>query len=377
MKTAIVTFVRAYNYGAVLQCYALSKAMNDLGYETAVIDYDPDYFRRQYTVSYFNAKSLPKHPNKMWLVYAFLRLIVSRRNYGFQRFINAHIPVTPEKYYKLEDLNRADLDYDAYVSGSDQVWSHACVPFDPVYFLCFPSAANKIKASYAASFGFLQIPEKLRSEYANRLRGWDRYSVREDSAADILSDLLDISPTICCDPTLLLSKDQWNAVRKHNLHRRPYILIYRVGVDNTALLDYAEKLAKLKHMDVLTLSSSMYYDHVIGFQERARGFHHWGHAAPDQWLGLFAEASYVLTDSFHGLVFSIINHKQFLLIPNFRAEGLMRRLGIENRSLSDDLSAIDAPLDWDKADCLLEAFRLSSLNYLKSLADIDYTESHK
>lgn len=372
MKAAIVTFVRAYNYGAVLQCYALSRKMQELGYHTEVLDYYPDYFRKQYNMSAVTLRSLSSRPNKMWLVYVFLRMTLNRRNRGFVSFIKRYIPVSEKQYRTMEEIDAEELSYDAYVSGSDQVWSCACVPFDPVYFLRFSSADCRRKYAYAASFGLSALPENLKKEYKERLRGWDGYSVRENSGAKILEDLLGAQAVQSCDPTMLLSDREWDTVRKKNIRRKPFILIYRVNGD-TELLDFGAKLAREKDMDVISLSSMMRYENIVGFDERNRGFVHRGAASPDEWLGLFAEAEYVLTDSFHGTVFSIIYHRKFIsqcVTPwskNIRVQELLNLLQLKDRVFSGDIYSIEREVDWDFVDWKMQEIREASMTYLRDL----------
>lgn len=375
MKTAIVTFVRAYNYGATLQCYALNHTMKELGYDVEVLDYNPEYFEDQYNLSSFNCKSLPRRPSRMWLVYIAVRLIMNRRTRGFKTFIKRYISLGSQQYKTIEELNQADLPYDIYVSGSDQVWSNQCVPFDPVYFLKFASAENKKKCSYAASFGFSKIPIELEDEYRERLTDWNAYSVREKSGVEILKNLIGIEVTQCCDPTLLLTRTDWDKIRQKNVIRKPYILIYRVNGDK-ALLEYAKRLSKKKGLPVISLSSTMRYDKVIGFEERTYRIHHLGYAAPDEWLGLFAEADYILTDSFHGTVFSIINHKKFAVqlettwSRNNRAKELLEYLQIGDREFSNNLDNIDGEVNWIEVDSRMQILRESSIDYLQKIKHI-------
>lgn len=376
MRALIVTFVRAYNYGAVLQCYALSKVMRDLGADVQVLDYYPEYFRSQYGMTHLEKPSLlPSIHIRSWLKNHMNAFKLKRRNNDFQHFIAHNIPLTNQQFKTREELDAAKLTYDIFVSGSDQVWSNICIPFDPVYFLAFSSAQDARKCSYAASFGFSAIPYEMKNTYRQYLSGWDSYSVRESSAICILEDLLGVKSVRCYDPTLLLNAAQWRNVAHRPRRRKPYILIYTVnGVEE--LLHAAKELANAKMMDVIYIPCIMRQEYLFGDKARQYGFQSFGEASPDEWLELFSNADYVLTDSFHGTVFSLIYHKQFMVAlnhhggQNTRAKELLDALQIHGRDLTGSVYDIDFTIDWELVDEKLERMRKDSIEYLKTILEI-------
>jgi len=380
MKTVIVTFIRAYNHGAILQAYALHKKIEDLGIENEMLDYCPDYFSIPY--GFRSPKKLkrvpfkrlvrwircftPYRPIKQYVANLSMLRVLNKRMKGFERFIERNICLSKKQYFTTEEINQAQLEYDFYICGSDQVWHSSCAQFDPVYFLDFPSANKAKKISYAASFGFTSIPDNLKEEYRRRLTGWDKYSVREESGIDILRDLNISDAVVCCDPTLLLKKAEWEEVCSKKKEKKPYILVYYL---NPKTLRIAKQLADKKQMRVISITSSIDRRENLGENSASYGIKHHGACAPDEFLSLFANASYVITDSFHGTIFSLINHKQFLSTANVRVDALLKVVGIENRLLSNDLANIDNEIDWEKVDKNLDAYRQGSIDYLKSLKD--------
>ena len=210
MKTAIVTFVRAYNFGAVLQCYALQEAMRSVGIDTEVLDYYPEYFYRDYRLMVTTSKStigrFIRH-----IVRFLTKGVIRRRIKSFESFIKVYIRLSEKQYRTGADFEMNPPDYDAYVVGSDQVWNQGLTNFDPVFFLMNDAMAGKKKYSYAASFGDSDIPDHLKAKYIEMLKGWDGYSVREESGAALLNQLIQEKVEVSCDPTLLLNADQWKS----------------------------------------------------------------------------------------------------------------------------------------------------------------------
>ncbi len=373
MKAAVVTFVRAYNYGAVLQCYALCKSLQKLGIEAETLDYYPEYFRSLYNFSYLGEpRYLPYRPIKNWLKFTRVWSALKKRNNAFDRFIKKNIPITEKQYNTLDELNSEKFDYDMYISGSDQVWSPKCAHFDPTFFLRFSGAEKAKKISYAASFGCATIPEEKIEEYKVRLENWDAYSVREKSGIDILNNLLGVSATQCCDPTLLLSRVDWEDVKSSKTISKPYILIYSVGNDPNVLYKYANELSEKKDLQVVNVPCSVRHERMMGYDIKEYGFKTISTSGPDEWLSLFFNAEYVLTDSFHGTVFSILAQKQFATAVEFswgsnnRAKELLNALGLETRTLNNGIKDIDDYICWNEVDKALNRLRKCSLEYLRS-----------
>lgn len=352
MKAEIVTFVRAYNYGAVLQCYALSKVLKDMGIQPEVLDYSPDYFEAQYSLrTQAPLRRGFRHP-RLWLLRLYGRAVAWIRSRRFDRFLRKHLPLSKKQYRTAAELEAEPPACDCYITGSDQVWNSGLTRFDPVFFLDFPAAQVKPRYSYAASFGMERIPEKFRSAYARRLDGFSGYSVREKSGVEMLGDLLDVSAEVCCDPTLLLDRSDWEAVAAENRERQPYILIYYV-YKTQKLQEYAMELAKQKNMKVICVPCNMALEIVTGWADRRYGVDVRTCCAPEEVLSLFRNADYVLTNSFHGTVFSLMFQKQFLVQTelgngkkNTRVAELLAVLGISGRELGTNASRIDEALPW-------------------------------
>lgn len=371
MKIAITTFHRAYNYGAVLQCYALYHSLKELGHECYVLDYWPKYFYNQY---YVHADfSITHPPIKTWINHLRIKKVLDERNKGFEKFLEEHLKLFPV------DINDGQISvknnkFDLYVTGSDQVWNDRCARFDRNYFLNFPSAKESNRTSYAASFGLKKIPENLREEYKNRLNGFEAYSVRESDGKNILEDLLGVVASVNCDPTLLLSQYDWNDVASNDLDLSdPYVLVYYVTKTNE-LQKQAYAYAKKNGYKLVVLPCNMGIDVLTGKNDKSLDAELRLSASPADFLSLFKNASYVFTNSFHGTVFSLLYHKQFSSQirldgnkQNSRALNLLHQVGLIPKNFDTDAFSTDVNTDWKLVDSNIATMRREGLNYLSAI----------
>lgn len=372
-RIGLLTFHRAYNYGALLQCYALSYTLNKLGFDCKVIDYWPNYFKENY---YITKKFTFRHPPiKTWIRHIQVASILKRRNKNFENFIREHIPLTKETYTTHDQLLNGNLCFDLFITGSDQVWNDCCAEFDPVYFLSLKCFESQPRFSYAASFGMKQIPEDLRKEYANRLFGYRTYSVREKSGQVILKDLLNITADVDCDPTLLLSRDEWRKIEdKNDLDDKPYILIYYVK-KTERLQNEAFAYAQKNKCDVICVPCNMEVSALKGVQEKKKGFIVKNDISPADFISLVDNAQKVFTNSFHGTIFSLIFKKDcFLELKhldgsfNSRVIELLESLSFQNIKGEDELELQSEKIDWNTVEKAWADLRDHALDYLKSMA---------
>lgn len=375
MKVAIVTFIRAYNHGAVLQCYALNRVLSEKGMDVEVLDYYPKYFYNTYHLSQLGRlRYFPYRPLRNWIKYTPMLQTLNKRTKGFEVFIHNNIKLSKKRFYSFEELQNEKLSYGAYISGSDQVWCDKWTGFDPAYFLDFVSEKKTMKLSYAASFGYDNLPDNLVSEYTRRLTGWNSYSVREPSGQRIINELLGEEAIQCCDPTLLLSKNEWEKISKRTKYdKKDYVLIYYVNsVDN--LLDAAATYCKKYQCQAISVTSIASYDDLIGCKTKERGFIHYGACSPDELISLIANAKCVITDSFHGTVFSLLFHKKFIskikhnsTSVNIRIFDLLKMVNALDRGELENIDLLDVEPDWKRIDTILVDYRKKSIEYIDSI----------
>ncbi len=389
MKARIVTFVRAHNYGAVLQCYALAEALSNLNIECDVLDYLPETFEN----IYYGKKTKKNIKGYIYEILKYLRIIkiadnqhgykkssslykskLQERIKSFDNFINTKIPLTSKTIRFEKDIQAEFSDCDCYITGSDQVWNYKLCGFDSIFFLSFPDAEIKKKYSYAASFGMSELPSDMRMEYYNRLVGFDSISVREQSGKEIIDELVNTKAVVSCDPTLLLTIDEWNKIVDDNCEKEPYIFIYYVGRLNK-LQETAKELSERTGYKVISVPCNVEPYVLCGAYDEPYGFDIRTSCSPGEFLSLVKNAEYVLTNSFHGTVFSVLFHKQFLTAINlgkesksFRIIDLLDTLQIKDRDIMED-DDVDKPINWNKVEQNLYEFRNEGLKYIKKIVE--------
>lgn len=357
MKVGILTFHCAHNYGAVLQAYALQEYIKTLGHKVYIIDYRPDYLLKPYSIinkSRLKSKSLIKGVGKFVFELFYLRSRY-RKHKKFEKFINEKFSLLPVE--KIKEL-------DSIVFGSDQIWNYKITngSFDKVFLGKFKGKVNEHckLISYAASSGSIQIPYEAKNEVKNALYKFDAISVREESLRIEILDKLSLAKEVqtVLDPTLLVTSSK--LIRNQTAQRRPYVLIYQV-CSSTLVYKLAKKISKELNLDIVEINSSVKYE----FRSYA-----YNTIGPDEFLTLFSNASFIITTSFHGTVFSLINEKPFFTIKfgtavDGRVSNLLKSIGLESRHISGESEFTYSKINYKKINTNLRQLRKESHNFLK------------
>lgn len=333
-KTGIITFQNANNYGAVFQAFALKKTIEKLGKTVQVINYDS--------------------PGMC------LKRIQQKQ---FSEFINTYLDLTPE--YK--DKNEIDISgFEAIISGSDQVWNPRLTGGDMTYFLDFVPKDVK-KVSYAASIGlngdlFMEHKEVFE-KYVPDFSG---ISLREETHVDYIQSIAKDKEVIASiDPSLLLtSKEYLDAFNLPDNRSEDYIFVFSYALD-PKMYDFANMLSLKSGYKIVALSPYNAGSYVNGTKVVKN-------VPPTNWLELFNKAKLVITDSFHGMMFSIVFNKPFYAYtPNrsnvARVKDVLKKLGLEDRKLTNITNVNDAvwKMDYTKVNEILKKEREKSVEYLK------------
>jgi hypothetical protein len=354
-KIATITFHNAINVGAVLQAYALQKALHALGVQSEIIDYRNEHIQRAYSPFYLQHKTVSWFVKTMLV--APIRFVRNRR---FKKFVNEHLQLsTPVK--SDADFAALNATYDAFFTGSDQVWNpYHAGKVDGRYFLDFVTDSRK-KKSYAASFGLTELPKEYAAEYSRLLGSFSTMLVREQSAVKMVKGLSPSkNPAVVLDPVFLLDKNDWNAlaVSSPKLYGK-YVLVFCVNGLTDDMVAYSLQVAKRQNAQVIYLARR---------PQRIPGVKVVTSFAPKEFLGYIQNAAYVVTDSFHATSFSILYHKEFSLKvasqhghKNNRSLELLALLGIGNRVLNEPQDAIQ----WSQVDVQLAKQKQISLKYLR------------
>ena len=375
-KIAILTLPLHSNYGGLLQAYALQKALISLGHETLLINNDvsnyPNWRKR---ISFAKQKVF-----QLIMGGAVIRPdLTSKRN---KKIIGQHSAKFVARYIHKTNLvpaifNFEDVkayNFEGYVVGSDQVWRPNYTPSILNYFYDFLEPISSIKKiSYAASFGVdhWQYSSQETENCAKLAKMFDAVSVREDSGISLCQEKLGVDAVRVLDPTLLINKrDYEDLVEKAQLTKpkgRLFTYILDRSVDN---IDMEEKAAKYLNTNHYTAMPRKDMQNLS-----AENINEFIFPPVEEWINGFMSADYIITDSFHGTLFSIIFNKKFISIGNKRRglsrfTSILKQLGLENRLLLDvsDFSPelLNEDIDWDSVNIKLEVERKESIEFLKN-----------
>lgn len=378
-KIGIITFHCAENYGAFLQTYALQTVLNEMGHHTEIIDYSPEYLEKMYKIIHHRSIILETDTaSQKFLKYiysCYMDLLnfgtIRRRQKTFASSQYHCLNLSPASTHTFEELSASEMDYTCCISGSDQIWNPRLTngQLDPAYFLVFANeSVNKI--SYAVSMGSRSLEPQYRSELQKYLQTYTSISVREGSATPFLEQLSKKPVAAVLDPTLLLTQKHWSNFagrpkRSDNLSN--CILVYSLAgpfqnsrLGKNSVLGLADRLKKVHNLERVI---------YIG-NGQTRLYPKETYVPPEEFPWYFVHAAFVVTDSYHGTIFSIINKKPFYTIQpeagNTRVLDLLTSLGIRDRLIASasEITNIHSDIDWDAVEQKLTILRKHSLEYL-------------
>lgn len=332
-KTGILTFHDAHNYGAVLQAYALKKYIQTLGYDVKIINY--------------HHKTIPD---------GFPREGHEVRWDKFNKFIKELTDNEEKVYTSEEELEKLDIDF--WICGSDQIWNTEITRgFNKGFFLDFKTNGKKI--SYAVSMGIPELSTEYEEDFKNSINKLDYISVREESLKKYSEKFTKKQVNKTLDSTLLLDAKDYDNLVLDNKYGE-YLLIYTLGPDER-LTEIAKKIAYEKKLKIIELNDKKQENY---FCEQVSD------AGPEEFLTLIKNAKTIVTNSFHGTIFSIIFKKEFYTITrlnrNSRMENILDIVGMRDR-LIDKIENLEniKEQDYQKAYKNLEIEKEKSKEFLK------------
>ena len=353
-----------FNYGNVLQNYALQQVLRQYG-EVDCLWHDKDNFmpRTWY----------------MWGWKEYLKYIInwrgSRKNlfsdvHGMEMVRQGKIKDWCDRYINLRQAEGklsqlADV-YDFFVVGSDQVWNPNFSPLEDC-FLTFAPPEKRV--AYAASISCPSIPAEKQALYKEGFAGMAHISMREQQGADTVKELSGRDVPVVVDPTLLLTPEEWRKVSRPPAwyHGEDYILTYFLGTRP----EIVARLEQETGLKVVNLLDEDVYEHYV--------------TGPDEFIWAIEHAKLVYTDSFHGTVFSILFRTPFVVCNRVgdgvsekmgsRIDTLLGYFGLETRrGTKKNGYVIENPLaepDWSQVDVVLERERKRSDEYLRQALKVD------
>lgn len=349
MRTGILTFQRACNYGAVLQCYALQSVLENLGCEVSVIDYRQPYIERFYAVfSWRKAFSMLLNLR----VFSLLRYLRDARRIksvksAFSRFQKDRLRLT-------EACNEKNIPpFDRYVIGSDQVWSLHCTGgFDGVFWGDFKRKQESRLVGYAISAVEDSLTAVGQAKVRSLLGNFSSVSFREKTIRDKVKQMTGVEAAVVLDPVLLANPDLWDDLIEE---KQPSVVLhlfgYRLSDGGVSVRKKAQQIAEQLGCCVVDLSNRK--------------------ASPKDFVSWFKSAKYVITNSYHGVLFALAFEKPLYAVKcndalDERYENILHSVGAEEMLCGFDFSPLVRPVDYVPIRNKVEELRTSSIEYLKN-----------
>ncbi|MDE6461762.1 MAG: polysaccharide pyruvyl transferase family protein [Muribaculaceae bacterium] len=366
MKIGILTFHCATNYGAVLQTYGLKEVLCRMGHDVRVIDYRPGYLVDAYKTWQGRPgfKSLVKSYGwSLWIDFLINNYRKEIRNRKFELFVERHLSLDKKT------LSKSIQEYDVIVCGSDQIWNPYITGYqlDNAFFGILPNASNAKLVSYAASVGHIVNLRGYEKVFVDKLKHLSSISVRENNLADyILSLNSGFSVDVVVDPTILAGINVFETLcAKRSLIKGSYLLYFDLFNDSR-LRQTAKLIAKEKKLQFIELTT--YHERVAGQKILAP-------ASPNEFCTLFKYADYIICASFHGMVFSILFNRQFVVYANperglDRFVSFLNDVGLSDRLIKsyaqlENLQIVSKVVDYDTVNSQLMRMQNHSLNWLR------------
>lgn len=367
MKLSLITMQGVYNYGSALQTYASQKVLTKIGYEVEIVDYYPNRMRNYGSLKQLYTDAKPFHKN------ALKCMIIAMCKYpSMCKLKKVFVPFS-EKYFKKTIAYNSNFELcenpplaEVYCTGSDQVWNDYLEgEFDKSYFLNFaPKEAKKI--AFSASFGRDNISADELKNVKELLEQYNAISVREESGLKILNSI-DVEKKKCVlDPTFLLKKEEWLSLAMP-IKEKGYILVYKLHEDSITS-EIAREIAKRTGKKIIRLSSD--------YLKRIKGGTTIVAPKVEEFISYIANASLVVTDSFHATAFSLNLNVPFVSVKwkmfNDRIETILSKVKLSERSVStvqEALKIYNTEIDFEDTNRFLEKEVMDTNCFLKEVLD--------
>ncbi|WP_302989929.1 polysaccharide pyruvyl transferase family protein [Paraprevotella clara] len=374
----VIAYTKGHNnYGTSLQGYAMLKKIQQLGYEVEVIKYIKRLSTWQKIKFVVNALRAGEWKNiqhrltskQMLKKYPVYAAGIAERTTAVNAYKQKKLIPLFHEYIGYDALHKGSLNYAAVVVGSDQVWTPMSLP-NKFFNLLFVSDSVR-KVAYASSFGVSEIPSFQRKATGAYLDRFYKIGVREQRGKEIVEELSHQKATVVADPTMLLSREEWEQeiADAHTTTEELYIFCYFLGTNQEARKAAKElkektgyKIITIRHMDEYVPEDELFGDEAPY------------NVDPNDFVKYISRAAYVCTDSFHCTVFSILFHRQFMTFYRFaegsktgrnsRINSLFDLFELQERLYKGDINKITNPIDYNSVDEKLSELRKESIYFL-------------
>lgn len=365
-KVGILSTQRHANWGSALQCYALEKKLNALKFNAEIIDYFPEDVTVIGQLKRLKGKSkLLKNPILHLAAICAFSISYINKKRVFDKFIKKYLHLSSKTYYDAKQISDNDPKEDIYCCGGDQTLNGFKVldVFDHL-------SDKAVKVAYSSSFGKTDFAPEEYEHSKHSLSRFHALSCREDSGTKIMHNMGFAEAQWIIDPAFLLSAEQWKELASDKYKEKRYIVAYNLHHDKK-IEKFQRDLSKKYNLPVINIC-------VQWFEFYRYGKFLWCPSVED-FLSLIINAEYVLSDSFHATVFSILFHKKFMtVVPDCvgtRIESISNLLGIEERIIDwskkkDYLTMIAAEIDYDRIDKIIEIERVKAEQFINSWKEL-------
>ena len=366
-KIAVVNRTNLINYGSVLQCYALCEAIKNLGYESEII-WEQGNLSKNFDfrpIKIFKTMlKLIMHPS---LLKSTLKNIKEVREKEinpetvklFSEFVENNIHQKKFSHKEMLAVAHGD-EYYKLICGSDQVWCSTTTYVDPLMYLRFAPKEKRI--AYAPSIGRDYIPKYNRRQMRKYIKDIPYVSIREDDGKRLIKELTGREVPVVLDPTLLLARETWESLKNKNIYtKRPYLLCYFLDTPCEKTQKSICSIAADNNLKIISIGRKLDID---GIDNPICG--------PSEFLSYASDAELVVTDSYHGMLFSMIFERQFWSIKrdyqqfdqSSRQLTILNRLNLKERYLEDASNLSLDTINYNVVNSTLRTLRKDSLNYL-------------
>lgn len=356
------------NYGACLQAYALQKVCLDKGYDIELIKYHQE--DRGENISLSKIQKVRKLGFKGVVKYIKERQYIELRKNAYREFRNDNLIFHNEEFYRNdESLKKLNDEFDCFICGSDMIWSEEFTEDWNFFFLEFAEKGKKF--SYAPSFGKNNLNDNNKKKVKEYLQDFNKLSCRENGGVRLIESLGILNVKQVIDPTMLLSKEEWEQciTNKNRVIREPYVFAYLFGAESIERFNFFEcvekKIAKMYTLPKFTKKDQNSFP-INGI-------------GPMDFLRLFRDAEFIVTDTFHGLMFSIIFRKPFVVLErqdgsnwakySDRMISALEMFGLKDRYIDANFKELEKMrvLNYDKYESLIRKAQIESFNYLNDI----------
>ncbi len=376
-KVGLCICYNVNNFGSALQCFATVYTVKRLGYEVEIIRYKKDkafFFKSLFRIfnPYMIEGKYKRFLSKLNRLFRKkYRDYENTRDSKFDEFRSECFkPFFSKIRYGYAALCESSKEYSCVLSGSDQLWLPSGLSTN-FFNLKFVNDTIR-RISYASSFGTSSIPWYQKSRTTDYLNRIHCISVRENSGKEIVKDLTGRDIPVVVDPTLLLSREEWEKqIPPNNITGKPYLFAYLLG-KNKEHRRLVENAAKKLDLQIVSIPHCDHYNVAdVGFGDVHPI------AGPMEFVNLVRYADYVCTDSFHGSIFSVLHNKKFIVFErysknssvstNTRIDSLLKNLNLEERRFKQNLfDELIAPIDYTMVEHRIHDMRNSSMDYLRN-----------